>query len=203
MGHPDRRCLRLRQAAIGGTGKPNGLARQPFRHANTPAVVAGLLAAQHQRHQRSSCSFSNPVSHRDLLTCDDASRLTRCHRAFVSNSCHFFGTPLPIPWRHIQSLRDADQTRRKVPSRDGALSQPQPTYGPASAGAAQCIWHCRRHHRPWIVSIIHEFSLSGCITDDFASAPTPITSAEAGWPTSATSLGRLRGRATGATYADD
>ena len=46
-----------------------------------------------------------------LLTCDDASCLTRCHRAFVSNPCHFFRTPLPIPWRHIRSLRDADQTR--------------------------------------------------------------------------------------------
>src|SRR6202165_2433442 len=67
------------------------------------------------------CSFSNPVSHRDLLSCDDASCLTRCHRAFVSNSCHFFRTPLSIPWRHIQSLRDADQPVRKVPSRDGAI----------------------------------------------------------------------------------
>src|ERR1700730_15280285 len=42
--------------------------------------------------------------------------------AFVSNWCHFFGTSLPIPWRHIQSLMDADQTVRKVPSRDGAIS---------------------------------------------------------------------------------
>jgi hypothetical protein len=67
------------------------------------------------------CSFSDPVSHRDLLTCDGASCLTRCHRAFVSNSCHFFRTPLSIPWRHIQSLRDADQPVRKVPSRDGAI----------------------------------------------------------------------------------
>src|SRR4051794_26643755 len=40
------------------------------------------------------CRFSNLVSHRDILTCDDAGSLTRCHRAFVSNSCHFFGTPL-------------------------------------------------------------------------------------------------------------
>ena len=59
------------------------------------------------------------MSHSDLLTCDDASSLTRCHRAFVSNSCHFFRTPLSIPWRHIQSLMDADQPVRKVPSRDG------------------------------------------------------------------------------------
>jgi len=61
------------------------------------------------------------VSHRDLLTCDDAICLTRCRRAFVSNSCHFFRTPLSIPWRHIQSLRDADQPVRKVPSSDGAI----------------------------------------------------------------------------------
>src|SRR5260370_2671369 len=65
------------------------------------------------------CSFSNPASRRDLLTCDDASCLTRCHRAFVSNSCHFFRTPLSIPWRHTQSLRHADQPVRKLPSRDG------------------------------------------------------------------------------------
>jgi hypothetical protein len=47
--------------------------------------------------------------------------LTRCHLASVSSSCHFFRTPLSIPWRHIQSLRDTDQTVRKVPSRDGAI----------------------------------------------------------------------------------
>ena len=59
------------------------------------------------------------MSRRDLLTCDDGSCLMRCHRAFVSNSCHFFRSPLSLPWRHIQSLRDADQPVRKVPSRDG------------------------------------------------------------------------------------
>jgi hypothetical protein len=58
-----------------------------------------------------SCTFSPSVSYRDTVTCDDASGLRRCHRAFVSNLCHFFGTPLPIPWPHIQSLRGADQTR--------------------------------------------------------------------------------------------
>src|SRR6476646_5543280 len=30
---------------------------------------------------RDACSFPNPVSHRDVLTCDDASCLTSCHRA--------------------------------------------------------------------------------------------------------------------------
>src|ERR1700687_4777353 len=92
---------------------------------NTPP---GPTACQRRRYKlrtwdvySCACSFSNPVSHRDLLTCDDASCLTRCHRAFVSNSCHFFRTPLSIPWRHIQSLRDADQPVRRVPSRDGAI----------------------------------------------------------------------------------
>ena len=58
-----------------------------------------------------ACRFLNRVSSPSSLTCDDASRLRRCHRAFVSSSCHFFGTPLPVPLRHIQSLSDADQTR--------------------------------------------------------------------------------------------
>jgi len=65
--------------------------------------------------------FPNHVSSDDPLNCGDASCLTRCHRAFVSNSCHFFRTPLSIPRRHIQSLRDADQPVRRVPSRDGAI----------------------------------------------------------------------------------
>jgi hypothetical protein len=39
---------------------------------------------------RTACRFSNPVSRRDLLPCDDASCLTRCHRVLVSNSCQFF-----------------------------------------------------------------------------------------------------------------
>jgi hypothetical protein len=64
------------------------------------------------------CSFSNPVSHRGLLTCDDASRLARCHRALVSNSCHFLRTPPPVPGRPTQSLRDADNPAQNVPSRD-------------------------------------------------------------------------------------
>jgi hypothetical protein len=38
------------------------------------------------------CRFPNPLSSADLLTCDDASCLTPCHRAFVSLSCHFFRT---------------------------------------------------------------------------------------------------------------
>ena len=58
---------------------------------------------------RGTRSFSNLVSRRDLLTCDDASCLTRCHRAFVSNSCHFFSERrYPSLWRHMQSVRDAD-----------------------------------------------------------------------------------------------
>lgn len=41
------------------------------------------------------CQFSKCVSFFGGLTCDDASRLTRCHRALVSNSCHFSRTPPP------------------------------------------------------------------------------------------------------------
>jgi hypothetical protein len=58
------------------------------------------------------------MSSRGPLTCDDASRLARCHRALVSNSCHFFRTPQPVRGRHTQSLRDADKPIQNVPSRD-------------------------------------------------------------------------------------
>ena len=105
--------------------------------------------------RQQTCNFSNPVSRRDLLTCDDASCLTRCHRAFVSNSCHFFRTPISIPWRRIQSLRDADQPVRKVPSRDGypRCSSRKPSVGWGMKGpAAQRIWH----HCAWTISIVHE-----------------------------------------------
>jgi hypothetical protein len=45
------------------------------------------------------CSFSNFVSFRDALSSGDARRLTACHLAFVSYSCHFCqGTPeRPLP----------------------------------------------------------------------------------------------------------
>jgi hypothetical protein len=46
--------------------------------------------------ERTNCSFASPASLRGLLSCDDASCLTRCHRGFVSNSCHFFRTPLSV-----------------------------------------------------------------------------------------------------------
>ena len=58
------------------------------------------------RHQfwdlNSTCSFPNSVSSHDPLTCGDTCRLTRCHRAFVSNPCHFFQIPFmpaQAPWR--------------------------------------------------------------------------------------------------------
>jgi hypothetical protein len=103
------------------------------------------------RERGSKCRFSNRVSPRVPLTRGDAGCLTRCHRAFVSNSCHFFGTPLPIPWRHIRSPRAADRNPFGRFRHVTALSQQQLTHSPASVGdedpAAQCIWH----HRPWIV----------------------------------------------------
>ena len=90
------------------------------RHGGGTSSSLLLLDHHHYHHFFfGGCSFSNRVSHRGLLSCGDASRLTRCHRAFVSNSCHFFRTPLPIRARHTQSLRDADQLVQEVPSRDG------------------------------------------------------------------------------------
>jgi hypothetical protein len=65
------------------------------------------------------CSFSNPVSHRGPPTCYNTSRLTRCHRAVVSNSCHFFRRPLPIPLATYAIGEGRGQPVRKVPSRDG------------------------------------------------------------------------------------
>src|SRR6478752_6656426 len=44
----------------------------------------------HDACMHAACSFSNPMSHRDLLTCSDARGLTRCHLDFVSDLCHFF-----------------------------------------------------------------------------------------------------------------
>ena len=67
-----------------------------------------------RRRRNERCSFSNPMSRRDLLTCDDASCLARCHRAFVSNSCHFFRTPLSIPWRHIRLPREPEHDTQPV-----------------------------------------------------------------------------------------
>lgn len=78
------------------------------------------------------CSFSNPVSHRSLLTCDDAGGLTRCHRVLVSNSCHFFGTPLPIPLA-TSNRRGPRTTRRKIPSRD-SYPRGSATHSPALVG---------------------------------------------------------------------
>ena len=67
-----------------------------------------------RRRRNERCSCSNPMSRRDLLTCDDASCLARCHRAFVSNSCHFFRTPLSIPWRHIRLPREPEHDTQPV-----------------------------------------------------------------------------------------
>src|ERR1700737_3564303 len=45
---------------------------------------------------RGTRRFSNVVSSPDGLSCSDVGCLTRCHPGFVSDSCHFFGTPLTI-----------------------------------------------------------------------------------------------------------
>jgi hypothetical protein len=52
-----------------------------------------------------SCRVPDSVSYSEALTCGDARCLTACHLGFVSNSCHFFRTPPPVPGRHTQSLR--------------------------------------------------------------------------------------------------
>jgi hypothetical protein len=103
-------------------------------------------------HVRGTRRISNVVSYDDPLTCDDASCLARCHRASVSNSCHFFRTPLSIPWRHIQSLRDADRPVRRVPSRDGYPSRSSRIVQhrwEMKDPAAQYVWR----HRSWTISI--------------------------------------------------
>jgi hypothetical protein len=108
-------------AACGGLQPPSARAAakgQTFISCTAPCQEA-LPTNRTPFHVRGTRSFSNPESRRDLLTWDDGSCLMRCHRALVSNSCHFFRTPLSLPWRHIQSLRDADQPVQKVPSRDG------------------------------------------------------------------------------------
>ena len=43
--------------------------------------------------QMQSFWFADCVSSGDPLTCDDVSCLSRCHQAFISNVCHFFGGP--------------------------------------------------------------------------------------------------------------
>jgi hypothetical protein len=135
-------------AACGGLQPPSARAAakgQTFISCTAPCQEA-LPTNRTPFHVRGTRSFSNPASRRDLLTCDDASCLTRCHRAFVSNSCHFFRTPLSIPWRHTQSLRDADQPVRKVPSRDGyprRSSRIVQRRWEMKDPAAQRIWHDR------------------------------------------------------------
>jgi hypothetical protein len=73
------------------------------------------------------CRFAFLVSSRGPLTCDDAGRLTGCHRALVSNSCHFFeaaglkvqsevrdaacGSDGRLPFRHVTPVRLLGQQR--------------------------------------------------------------------------------------------
>jgi hypothetical protein len=47
---------------------------------------------------RTHCRFSNSVSSDEASTSSDASRLTRCHLAAVSYSCHFFPNYPEQPW---------------------------------------------------------------------------------------------------------
>jgi xanthine/CO dehydrogenase XdhC/CoxF family maturation factor len=65
-----------------------------------------------------TCRFPNQVSSDDPLNCGDASCLTRCHRAFVSNSCHFFKTHRKPRRQSGRSSGPASRRLRAIPSRD-------------------------------------------------------------------------------------
>ena len=109
------RKIRGAAAAVGGIGAARGLRPQPAPIPSTRRRRVG----ETERSSSADVASQVPCHPAPFLTCDDATCLTRCHRAFVSRSCHFFRAPLSIPWRHFQSLVDADQPIRKVPSRDG------------------------------------------------------------------------------------
>ena len=99
------------------------------------------------------CSFSFSMSYPDALTCYNASRLTRCHRALVSNSCHFFRRPLPIPLATYAIGEGADNPFdiRHVTAIPEVATRSRALAGDADP-AAQCVWY----QRSWIVAIIHE-----------------------------------------------
>jgi hypothetical protein len=91
--------------------------RQSLRHiVLTPSLIRrrSLRAAQPWTPQIPHlCRFSNSVSFRDPLTCGDVGCLTRCHRGFVSKSCHFFRTPLSVPLATYPRARGADNPFRR------------------------------------------------------------------------------------------
>src|ERR1700692_2118309 len=86
------------------------------------------------------CRFPDFVSSRGLLTCDDARCLSRCHRAFVSSSCHFFGTPLSVPW--LSNPRESATVQPSlVPQVKRRVSA---TVGPAWTRADGALLSCKR-----------------------------------------------------------
>ena len=108
------------------------------------------------------------MSSRGPVTCDDASRLTRCHRAFVSNSCHFFRTPLSNPLATYPIAAGRGTNPRKVPSRDGyprRRSRIVQRRWEMNDPAAQRIWHhlpVTLRIRTWrICRVVQAFNRSG------------------------------------------
>jgi hypothetical protein len=112
---------------------------------NCAGRLSGHVRAGNRRWTCNRCSFSNPVSPRGLLTCADASRLARCHRAPVSNSCHFqpprtVGRSLqlhatPAPGARLGSVTSRDASIEAAPSSCVSL----PTAQEESAGSARSI----------------------------------------------------------------
>ena len=89
---PDTATRRMSLLLPSGTGWEQPPAHN---HHGAAATRAGL-----GRHRR--CRFPNPVSSPDRLTCGYSSCLTPCHRAFVSNSCHFLsGTDVLLEFRLV------------------------------------------------------------------------------------------------------
>jgi len=93
-------------AACGGLQPPSARAAtkgQTFISRTAPCQEA-LPTNRTPFHVRGTRSFSNPVSFRDPLTCGYGACITQCHRAFVSNSCHFSsGTDVLLESRLVAS----------------------------------------------------------------------------------------------------
>jgi hypothetical protein len=114
------------------------------------------------------CRFVFSVSSRGPLNCGDASCLRRCHRAFVSNSCHFSG-PIRKPpdgpaevlgqrpgafaqFRHVTAGTKQSPGRITPTAIDGNFWSAQREEPPASMkdSGALAIWRLRGY---WGVSI--------------------------------------------------
>jgi hypothetical protein len=73
---------------------------------------------------RRCCRFPNRLSSADLLTCDDASCLTPCLRAFVSLSCHFCRTCRTARDDTCSRGLSSGNRSSRVSSRDSTIKTP-------------------------------------------------------------------------------